>query len=1273
MANVKITDLTELAAVDIATNDVLPIVDINNDSTKKVTIASIKTLAEANDLITFTRLNANLNVLDANADAIEARRVANVTLQDAIETRRAANVTLLTNEDTALQARITTNAATAASNDFITFTRLNANLDIVQDNVAALSVTLGIRGDGGTNDDVTVGTEELVFKGDTGITTSVSSNVVTIDLDDTAVTAGLYGGVSGGVTNVAAVTIDATGRITNAANVSVVTNLDTLQDNINVLDANADAIETRRVANVTEQTAIEARRVANIAGAVSTITTGNLTASRALTSDGSGKVAVSAVTATELGHLDGVTSAIQTQFTAAETRRTNNIAGAISTVLTSDLTASRAVVSGSGGKLEVSDVTSTEIGHLDGVTSAIQTQINDLETRRNANVTVAGANNAAVESRRVANIAGAISTVTTGNLTASRALTSSGSGKIAVSDVTATELGHLDGVTSGIQSQLDAKIATTTSAANDFVTFTRLDANIDVVSANATAVEARRVANIAGAVSSLTTGNLTASRALVSDGSGKVAVSDVTSTELGHLDGVTGAIQTQFTGAETRRTNNIAGAVSSITTSDLTASRAVVSDSSGKVAVSAVTATEIGHLDGVTSAIQTQFTGAETRRTNNIAGAVSTITTGNLTASRALASSGSGKVAVSAVTATELGYLDGVTSGIQTQLDAKAALAGATFTGQVNMSDDLVVTGNLIVNGDTTTVSTTNLDVEDRMIMLADGVSGSPSADVGLLFNRGNQGNAAFFYDESASTFKLSDTKDPKSNTSLSPITSSNLDVGIITAATVTQNGADLDDLISSNVDGAVSTVNDTNLTASRALVSSGSGKIAVSDVTATELGHLDGVSSAIQTQLNAKQATITGAATTIDDADLTASRALVSSGSGKVAVSAVTATELGHLDGVTSAIQTQINAAETRRTNNIAGAISTVLTSDLTASRAIVSGSGGKIEVSAVTSTEIGHLDGVTSAIQTQINAAETRRTNNIAGAVSTITTGNLTASRAVVTNGSGKLAVSDVTSTELGHLDGVTSAIQTQFTGAETRRTNNIAGAVSSITTGNLTASRALASDSSGKVAVSAVTSTELGYLDGVTSAIQTQLNAKQATITGAATTIDDADLTASRALVSSGSGKVAVSAVTATELGYLDGVTSAIQTQFTGAETRRTNNIAGAVSTITTGNLTASRALVSDGSGKVAVSVITSTELGHLDGIDQNINSNLAALASGIQTGSITTLANSDTDFGTLTTANIAGSDAFGQAVGGVTNVDLLSDPTGELDSVDLVALS
>ena len=166
----------------------------------------------------------------------------------------------------------------------------------------------------------------------------------------------------------------------------------------------------------------------------------------------------------------------------------------------------------------------------------------------------------------------------------------------------------------------------------------------------------------------------------------------------------------------------------------------------------------------------------------------------------------------------------------------------------------------------------------------------------------------------------------------------------------------------------------------------------------------------------------------------------------------------------------------------------------------------------------------------------------DTIEGAASTITGSNLTTNRVLVSNGSGKVAVSAVTATELGYLDGVTSGIQGQLNGKQAA----VTGAASTITGNNLTASRALVSDGNGKVAASGVTSTELGYLDGVTSGIQSQLNGKQGTVTGGASTITGSNLTANRALVSNGSGKVAVSAVTATELGYLDGVTSGIQGQ-------------------------------------------------------------------------------------------------------------------------------
>lgn len=65
---------------------------------------------------------------------------------------------------------------------------------------------------------------------------------------------------------------------------------------------------------------------------------------------------------------------------------------------------------------------------------------------------------------------------------------------------------------------------------------------------------------------------------------------------------------------------------------------------------------------------------------------------------------------------------------------------------------------------------------------------------------------------------------------------------------------------------------------------------------------------SDLTTALNGKQALIAGAATSITNNNLTASRVLVSDSSGKVAASSVTATQLSYVDP-TSSIQTQLNA----------------------------------------------------------------------------------------------------------------------------------------------------------------------------------------------------------------------------------------------------------------------------------------------------------------------------------------------------------------------------
>ena len=180
-------------------------------------------------------------------------------------------------------------------------------------------------------------------------------------------------------------------------------------------------------------------------------------------------------------------------------------------------------------------------------------------------------------------------------------------------------------------------------------------------------------------------------------------------------------------------------------------------------------------------------------------------------------------------------------------------------------------------------------------------------------------------------------------------------------------------------------------------------------------------------------------------------------------------------------------------------------------------------------------------------------------------------------------------------------------------------ISGAASTITSDDLTVNKVLVSNSSGKVTTSAITNQELGCLSGIESAIQDQLDNKQGTITGAASTIASSNLTASRALASNASGKVVATSVTSTELGYLDGVTSAIQDQLNNKQA----SITGGASTIASSNLTTNRALISNGSGKVAVSDITSEELGYLDGVSDNIQNQLdgkLSLSGGTMTGSI-----------------------------------------------------
>ena len=145
-----------------------------------------------------------------------------------------------------------------------------------------------------------------------------------------------------------------------------------------------------------------------------------------------------------------------------------------------------------------------------------------------------------------------------------------------------------------------------------------------------------------------------------------------------------------------------------------------------------------------------------------------------------------------------------------------------------------------------------------------------------------------------------------------------------------------------------------------------------------------------------------------------------------------ITATtqELNYVGGVTSSIQDQLDVLD-QTTSDLADAVGGTVDAQTGAFTRESYKATPQTELKDIADTDtvceaIGKLD------QNKVPESELEELGEIAevtGAASTVVEDNLTADRALVSNGSGKIAVSTVTSTELGYSSGVTSNIQTQF----------------------------------------------------------------------------------------------------------------------------------------------------------------------------------------------------------------------------------------------------
>jgi len=177
--------------------------------------------------------------------------------------------------------------------------------------------------------------------------------------------------------------------------------------------------------------------------------------------------------------------------------------------------------------------------------------------------------------------------------------------------------------------------------------------------------------------------------------------------------------------------------------------------------------------------------------TGDVTGTVTQTAKGNVSISTTIAAN-----SVALGSDTTGNYIAAVSAG--TGISVSGSGEGATSTvsiGQAVATSDnvqfanLVLSGNLTVNGATTTVSSTNTAIEDALIELGTGTSGTPSNDAGFVIERGSSDNVFIGWDESADAITFGTGSFTGASTGNLSITPSAVNTGALTITNASNSG----------------------------------------------------------------------------------------------------------------------------------------------------------------------------------------------------------------------------------------------------------------------------------------------------------------------------------------------------------------------------------------------------------------------------------------------------------------------------------------------------
>lgn len=334
-------------------------------------------------------------------------------------------------------------------------------------------------------------------------------------------------------------------------------------------------------------------------------------------------------------------------------------------------------------------------------------------------------------------------------------------------NVSATELNYVDGVTSAIQTQLDAKAPLASPTFTGTVTLpsgTVTSAmiadgtivNADISSSAAIADSKLATISTAGKVDN------TATSATASAGNNTIVARD------GSGNFAAGTITANLTGTASLATSSTTQSAGNNTTLIATTAFVKAAVDAGVSSVAINTLDDIGDVT-ITSASSGQFLKWNGTAWVNDAIDLGTDTTGSYVTSL-VAGTGvtlSNNTGEGATPTIAIGQAVGTTSDV-------------TFK-------DMVVTGNLTVQGTTTSIDSATLSIADNVITLnSDVATGTPTENAGLEVRRGGSPTVALRWNET--TDKWQTTND---GTTYYDVITTNSQVSITEAAIITAVGAD--------------------------------------------------------------------------------------------------------------------------------------------------------------------------------------------------------------------------------------------------------------------------------------------------------------------------------------------------------------------------------------------------------------------------------------------------------------------------------------------------